>query len=201
MNKIRERKHGICRRVGYCLYNSPKCPSVKRAYSPGQQGKSRGRKLTDYGKQLLEKQKLKYTYGMREKQFRRFFKIASSKKGATGENLLVLLESRLDNIVYRLKFATNIFDARQMVSHKHILIDKKRTNIPSCIVQPNSKISLTAEAKKFSRVQIAMESEEKEVPAYLKKEDNFSGVFLGIKEISEIPTKIELSHIVELYSK
>lgn len=114
---------------------------------------------------------------------------------------MILLESRLDNIVYHFKFAKSIFDARQMVSHKHILVEGKRVNIPSYIVEPNSTISLTEEAKKFSRVQIALQDEGRVISLYLKKEDDFSGVFLGIKEITEIPVKVKISQVVEFYSK
>lgn len=197
-------KHHRCRVVGYCLYNSAKCPSLKRAYPPGSHGKGPQRKYSDYGKQLLEKQKLRDTYGMKENQFLRFFKMASRKQGiTTGDALLVLLESRLDNIVYRLGFGRNIFDTRQLISHGHVLVNGKKVNIPSYIVKPNSKISLREKAKKFGRVQESIEINKK-VPVlpYLQPDsDNFEGIFTGINNIPDIPNKVEISQVVEFYSK
>ncbi len=197
-------KHHRCRVVGYCLYDSAKCPSVKRGYIPGAHGKSLKRKSSGYGKQLLEKQKLRDTYGMKENQFLRFFKIASRKKGiTTGDALLTLLESRLDSVVYRLGFGKNIFDARQIVSHGHILVNGKKMNSPSYIVKPNTKISLTQKAQKFGRIQEAIEiNKTKSVISYLKLDkDNFTGVFAGIDTVSDIPNKVNISLVVEFYSK
>ncbi|MFH1783608.1 MAG: 30S ribosomal protein S4 [bacterium] len=197
-------RHHRCRVVGYCLYGSAKCPSIKRAYPPGSHGKGLRRKQSDYGKQLLEKQKLRDTYGMKESQFLRFFKDASGKKGVTtGDALLILLESRLDNLVYRLGFGKNIFDARQLVGHGHILVDGKRLNIPSCIVKANNKIALSEKAKKFTRVQDAVEFNRKVkvLPYVSLDDDRMSGSFSGINNVGDIPNKIEVSQVVELYSK
>ncbi len=197
-------KHHRCRVVGYCLYNSPKCPSLKRAYPPGSRGKGMRRKTSDYGRQLLEKQKLRDTYAMKENQFLRFFKMASRKQGVTtGDALLVLLESRLDNIVYRLGFGVNIFDARQLVSHGHVLVNGKKVNIPSYIVKAGSKVSLTEKAKKFVRVQEAVEMNKKiPVLPYIQPDfDNFEGLFTGINNVPDVPNKVEISQVVEFYSK
>lgn len=203
MGKTRRRKHALCRRAGYCLYGSLKCPVVKKPYPPGEHKKDAGRRFSDYGRQLFEKQKLKNTYGMREKQFLRFFKMALRKKGTTGDNLLILLESRLDNIVYRLNFARTIFDARQLVSHKHIIVNGKKVNIPSYLVKLEAKVSLTEKAKKFVRVQnVIKENKDKPVMPYLKIEkDKLSAVFTGIENVSDILHKVEISQIVEFYSR
>ena len=197
-------KHRRCRVVGYCLFGKAKCPSVKRAYPPGSHGKGLRRKTSDYGKQLIEKQKLRDSYGMKEAQFLKFFKMAAQKKGIkTGDALLMLLESRLDNLVYRAGFARTIFDARQLVSHGHILVNGKKVNIPSYIAKPKAKISLTEKAKKNNKILEAVEKgKTRPVMPYLKLEaDNLAVTFGGINNVADIPNRVEISQVVELYSK
>ncbi len=204
MDTVKGARHKLCRRVGYCLYDNPKCPSKKRPYPAGSRKVTRrARKSSDYGKQLLEKQKLKNTYVMRERPFRRFFELASHKRGAAGNVFLTLLESRLDNVVYRLGFATNILDGRQLVGHGHILINGEKVDIPSCIVKPGSKITLTEKAREFVRVKEAVErkGDRPDVPYVKADADKLSGVFTGIGDISDVPNKVELSQVVEFYSR
>ena len=135
----------ICRRLEFPVFESSKFASLRKSYPPGQHGQSRRRKLSNYGIQLREKQRIKYLYGILEKQFRNYFKKASSKEGATGDNLLISLESRLDNTIYRMGFASTRRSARQLVVHKHFLVNNKIVNISSFIVKPvnlNEKLHL-----------------------------------------------------------
>jgi small subunit ribosomal protein S4 len=169
---------------------------------PGQHGDRRAR-VTDYGLQLREKQKLRRMYGVLERQFRNYFKEASRRKGSTGENLLQLLETRLDNVVYRMGFAVTRAEARQLVSHKAVLVNGRVVNIPSYQVQPGDEIEIRERAKKQLRIQDAMRIREQfgfddwlEVdPKALK------GVFKSVPERSDLPAEINESLVVELYSK
>ena len=126
----------ICRRLDYPVFESPKFGSIRKNFPPGQHGPTSRGKLSNYGIQLREKQRIKYLYGLLEKQFRNYFKKAANKKGPTGHNLLIMLESRLDNTVYRLGLASTRRSARQLVSHKHILVNNKTVNIPSFLLSP-----------------------------------------------------------------
>jgi small subunit ribosomal protein S4 len=197
-------KHRRCRVVGYCLFGKAKCPSAKRAYPPGSHGKGLQRKPSDYGKQLIEKQKLRDSYGMKEAQFVKFFKIAAQKQGVkTGDALLMLLESRLDNLVYRAGLAKTIFDARQIVNHGHIQVNGKKVNIPSFVVKPSNKITLTEKAKKNNKILESVErGKTRPILPYLKLDtDNLGVTFTGINNIGDIPNRVEISQVVELYSK
>jgi len=169
---------------------------------PGQHGQRRGR-LSDYGLQLREKQKLRRMYGVLEKQFRSYYKTAARKKGSTGENLLQLLECRLDNIVYRMGFGVTRAESRQLVSHKSVLVNGQSVNVPSYQVGAGDKISLTEKARKQLRVQSAMDIAEQLghvdwVDVDAKK---FEGVFKSAPDRSDLPAEINEHLIVELYSK
>lgn len=171
---------------------------------PGQHGDSRRQRLSEYALQLREKQKVRRTYGVLEKQFRNYYKAAARRKGATGENLLKLLESRLDNVVYRLGFAVTRAQARQMVSHKSILVNGKIVNVPSYQVQPEDRITVRERAKKQLRVQeaIGLARELDLVPAWIDVDfDKMEGVFKAAPDRDELPPDINESLIVELYSK
>ncbi len=174
----------------------------KRPYPPGQHGQRRS-KISEYGLQLREKQKAKYMYGVLEKQFRNLFKEANRMEGNTGENLLKLLEQRLDNVVYRMGFATTRRFARQLVNHGHVLVDGRRVNIPSYRVKPGQKIEIREKSKNNPQIQRALElTNQTGLPAWVDvdKEKVF-GIFTRIPEREEIDCPVEERLIVELYSK
>jgi small subunit ribosomal protein S4 len=202
---IRKPKHKICRTVGYCIYDTPKCPSVKRPYPPGHKGDARKKKKSPYGEQLLEKQKLRLTYGMLEKQFYRTFERASRMHGNTADNFMSLLESRLMTLAYRLGLARTIFDARQLISHGHVMVDGHKVNIPSYHVKPGQVISLKPDSVNLDRVKIGLESRASAtnpVPYIEVQSDGISGKFLGIGAAVDVPvTRINIQKIVEFYSK
>ncbi len=169
---------------------------------PGQHGARRGR-LSDYAVQLREKQKVRRFYGVLEKQFRNYYKKADRQKGATGENLLVLLESRLDNVVYRMGFGSTRAEARQLVSHKGVLVNGKQVNIASYSVKPEDRVSLSQSARQQLRVQSALQlaSQRAEVSWVDVDASSFEGVFKRAPDRAELPTEINENLIVELYSK
>jgi len=170
--------------------------------APGQHGDRRTR-LSDYGVQLREKQKLRRIYGVLEKQFRNYYQEASRLKGSTGENLLKLLEGRLDNVVYRMGFGSTRAEARQLVSHRAILVNGRTVNIPSYQVSPADVISLREKARQQVRIKDAMTlAEQAGVPAWLEVDSNkFEGVFKAFPDRSDLPADINESLVVELYSK
>ena len=170
--------------------------------APGQHGARRGR-LSDYAVQLREKQKVRRFYGVLEKQFRNYYKKADRQKGATGENLLVLLESRLDNVVYRMGFGSTRAEARQLVSHKGVLVNGKLVNIASYAVKPEDRVSLSQSARQQLRVQSALQlaSQRAEVSWVDVDASSFEGVFKRTPDREELPAEINENLIVELYSK
>ncbi len=170
--------------------------------APGQHGDRRTR-LSDYGVQLREKQKLRRTYGVLEKQFRNYYKEASRLKGSTGENLLKLLEGRLDNVVYRMGFGSTRAEARQLVSHRAILVNGHPVNIPSYQVSPADVISLREKARQQVRIKDAMTlAEQAGLPSWLEVDSSkFEGVFKAFPDRSDLPADINESLVVELYSK
>lgn len=173
---------------------------------PGQHGKSTGRKgrLSDYGVQMREKQKVKRTYGLLERQFRTYYQKANGQKGNTGENLLRMLEARLDNVVYRMGFAVTRSAARQLVSHAAVSVNGKRVNLPSFQVRPGDEVSLSERARNQLRVKEALTlSQEMDlVPAWMEVDSNKgAGVFKTMPERSDLPPDINESLIIELYSK
>ncbi len=170
--------------------------------APGVHGARRGRE-TEYGAQLRAKQKAKRTYGVLERQFRNYFKQAASLKGSTGENLLKLLESRLDNVVYRMGFAATRAEARQIVSHKAVLVNNRKANIPSMMLQPGDIVSIRSKAKQQLRIQGALSLAQSRAPAGWLEVDQheLSGIFKQIPDRADLPTDIVEKLIVELYSK
>jgi small subunit ribosomal protein S4 len=191
----------MCRRVGAAVCGKPNCPTNKRPYPPGQHGRAR-RRLTEYHVRMLEKQKLRSMYGVAERQFRRYFSEASRKKGVTGEELLRLLETRLDSIVLRLGFAQSMRQARQLVSHGHMLVDGKRINVPSATVRPGQTVAATPAARNFLVVTEAMEVTP-EPPPYLERDKGaVSGRLARAPERNEIPLPVEVDErlIVEFMS-
>jgi len=196
----------LARREGTDLYHKSGVRSIdskcKLETPPGQHGAARGR-LSDYGLQLREKQKVRRIYGVLEKQFRNYYKEAARLKGATGENLLQLLERRLDNVVYRMGFGATRSESRQLVSHKAILINGKAVNIPSYQVKPSDVVSIREKAKNQARIKAAMElSQSREAITWVEvDEKKMEGVFKALPERSDLPAEINENLIVELYSK
>lgn len=194
-------KHRMCRRVGQAVCGRPNCPTNKRPYPPGQHGRAR-RRLTEYHLRLQEKQKLRSMYGVGERQFRRYFHEATRRKGVTGEELLRILESRLDSVVLRLGFALTLPQARQLVSHGHILLDGRRVDVPSVMVRPGQAIAATPAARNFVGVREALELAP-EAPPYLERDsDSVTGRFVRAPERAEIPLAVEVDErlIVEFMS-
>ncbi len=191
----------MCRRVMAPLCGRPNCPSGKRPYPPGQHGRGRKR-ATEFQMRLVEKQKLRAIYGIGERQMRRYFEKATRREGVTGEELLIQLETRLDAVVLRLGFALSLRQARQLVSHGHILVNGKRVDIPSVVVKPEDTIAVSAKAKNFVAVREALEITP-EPPAYLyRNKDEVSGTLSRLPERGEIPLPVELEErlVVEHYS-
>lgn len=197
-----------CRREGGKLFLkgdrcfSEKCSVERRAYPPGQHGQGRTR-VSDYGLQLREKQKVKRMYGLVEKQFRSTMGRASRMRGRAGENLLVLLERRLDNVVFRLGFATSRSEARQLVRHGHFLVDGRKVTVPSYRVRAASKIVLREKSREVTRVTSALEAvEQRSVPGWLElDQENFEGVVKALPTREDIQMPIQEQLIVELYSR
>jgi len=198
----------LCRREGMKLFLkgdrcfSEKCSVERRQYPPGQHGQGRPR-FSDYGVQLREKQKVKRIYGLQEKQFESTMNQASRMRGRTGENLLALLERRLDNVVFRLGFATSRAEARQLVRHGHFLVNGRRTTIPSFLVKPGMAVTLAEKSREIARIVGALEAlERRSVPSWLEiDKDNFQGSVKAMPVRDEITMPIQEQLIVELYSR
>ena len=198
----------LCRREGTKLFLkgdrcfSEKCAIERRNYPPGQHGQTRPR-FSDYGMQLREKQKVKRIYGLLEKQFENTMSTANRMKGRTGENLLSLLERRLDNVVFRLGFATSRAEARQLVRHGHFLMNGRKATIPSMLVRAGTKITLAEGARQITRISGALEAlERRSVPSWLEiDKDNFEGTVKALPVRDEITLPIQEQLIVELYSR
>ena len=194
-------KTRIARKFGEAIFGPDKVLS-KKNYPPGQHGANKRRKTSEYGIQLREKQKAKYTYGVLEKQFRNLFEKASRTKGIKGEVLLQLLEARLDNVVYRLGMAPTRAAARQLVSHKHIIVDGKVVNIPSFSVKPGQIVGVREKAKSLEVIADALSGfNHSKYPWIECDEASKSGKFLHLPERADIPENIKEQLIVELYSK
>ena len=197
-----------CRREGGKLFLkgekcfTEKCPVDKRAYPPGQHGQQRSR-LSDYGKQLREKQKLRRIYGVLERQFENYYKEAARHKGSTGEDLLQMLESRLDNVVYRMGFGISRSEARQLVRHNAVLVNSKRVNIPSYQVKPNNIIEIATPAREQLRIKASLEAAgQRGIPEWLDVDVKaMKGTFKTVPERNELPAEINESLVVALYSK
>ncbi len=193
----------ICRRLEMAVFESPKFASPRKNYAPGQHGQSRRRKMSNYGVQLREKQRAKYLYGLLEKQFRICFKKAQAKQGPTGHNLLKILESRLDNSVFRLGFAPTRSAARQLVSHKHFLVNNRVVNIPSYSLKPGDIVKVRNKSKSIELIHESMRKIQGDNPMPWMTLDKAKlvGTYDSIPERSEIPELINEQLIVELYSK
>lgn len=188
------------RRLGISLTGTGK-ELAKRPYAPGQHGANQRRKISEYGLQQQEKQKLRFMYGLNERQFRNLFDEAGKMKGIHGENFMILLESRLDNLVYRLGLARTRRQARQLVNHGHITVDGRRVDIPSYRVKPNQVIGVRERSRNLNIIKESVE-DNNFVPDYLTFDaDKLEGVFTRLPERSELPAEINESLIVEFYSR
>jgi small subunit ribosomal protein S4 len=199
----------ICRREDMKLFlkgercYTDKCAFERRAYPPGQHGQARRRKRSDYGEQLREKQKVRRMYGLLEKQFRGYYQKANQMKGVTGENLLKLLEQRLDNVVYRLGFASTRNEARQLVLHRHFTINGRRCNIPSAQVKSGDVVAVSEKSRKVTRIGESLGAiDRRGVPSWLELDkDGFTGSVKAAPLREELTMPIREQLIVELYSK
>ena len=205
MTKRLASKHKVDRRLKVNLWGRPKSPFNSRNYPPGQHGKNKRGKISDYGTQLEAKQKMKFYYGnMNERQFRNVYRKAITKKGNTTENLIGLLERRLDTVIYRAKFAITVFSARQLINHGHIRVNGKKVNIPSYLLKEEDTIEVKDKSKKLTVIVGSVLSKEREIPDYIQMDEkNIIAKLVRVPKFSEVPypTIMEPSLVIEYYSR
>ena len=205
MTKRLNSKHKVDRRLKVNLWGRPKSPFNTRAYPPGQHGQTKSAKPSDYGIQLQAKQKLKCYYGnMNEKQFRNMYKKAIMKKGDTAENLIGLLERRLDAVIYRSKLSNTIFSSRQLINHGHVRVNGKKVNISSYQVKEEDSIEIKDKSKQLALIDIALANKEREVPEYLQLDEKNKKVkFVRVPKFEEVPYPVvmEPNLVIEYYSR
>ena len=205
MTKRVAQKHKIDRRLSVNLWGRPKRPFNLRKYRPGQHGQKHTGKLSDYGVQLNAKQKLKGYYGnLNERQFRNCYKEAIRQKGDSGENLIAILERRLDTIVYRSKFVPTVFAARQFINHGHVKVNGKRVNIASCLLKEGDVVEVKDKSKEMALVVESMKSQERDIPGYITvDEKKCSSTFVRTPQFAEVPyaTQMDPKLVIEYYSR
>ena len=205
MTKRVAQKHKIDRRLSVNLWGRPKSPFNLRKYRPGQHGQKHTGKLSDYGVQLNAKQKLKGYYGnLNERQFRNCYKEAIRQKGDSGENLIAILERRLDTIVYRSKFVPTVFAARQFINHGHVKVNGKRVNIASCLLKESDVVEVKDKSKEMALVVESMKSQERDIPGYITvDEKKCSSTFVRTPQFAEVPyaTQMDPKLVIEYYSR
>ena len=205
MTKRLASKHKVDRRLKVNLWGRPKSPFNSRNYPPGQHGKARKGKPSDYGIQLEAKQKMKFYYGnMNERQFRNVYRKAFQKKGNTTENLVGFLERRLDTVIYRAKFAPTVFSARQLINHGHIKVNEKKVNIPSFLIKSGDIIEVKSKSKDMTTIVGSLVSKEREIPDYIQMDEkNKKAKLVRVPKFSEIPypTIMEPNLVIEYYSR
>ena len=205
MTKRLNSKHKVDRRLKVNLWGRPKSPFNTRAYPPGQHGQTKSSKPSDYGIQLQAKQKLKCYYGnMNERQFRNMYKRAIMKKGDTAENLIGLLERRLDAVIYRSKLSNTIFSSRQLINHGHVRVNGKKVNISSYQVKEEDSIEIRDKSKQLALIDIALANKEREVPEYLQLDEKNKKVkFVRVPAFEEVPYPVvmEPNLVIEYYSR
>jgi len=203
-HKRHHSKHKIDRRLGVNLWGRAKSPVNAREYGPGQHGQRR-RKPTDFGVQLMAKQKLKGYYGnIGEKQFKKYYQEAVRRRGDTGQNLIGILECRLDALVYRMKFAPTVFAARQLVNHGHVLVNGRRCNIPSAMIKVGDEIQLKEKSRTIPAVMEGAASAERDIPEYLTVDEaSFKGSMNRVPELADVPYPVQMEPnlVVEFYSR
>jgi small subunit ribosomal protein S4 len=204
MTKRANAKYKLDRRMGENIWGRPKSPVNKRSYGPGQHGQRRAKKLSDYGTQLQAKQKLKGYYGnITERQFRKYYTDASRRPGDTGENMIGLLETRLDTVVFRSKFVPTPFAARQLVSHGHVKVNGRRVTIASYHVKDSDTIELSAKAREMALVLEASKSAERDTPDYIEVQEGKTAKLLRTPKLADVPFAVQMEPhlIVEFYSR
>ena len=205
MTKRLASKHKVDRRLKVNLWGRPKSPFNSRNYPPGQHGKNKRGKLSDYGIQLEAKQKMKFYYGnMNERQFRNVYRKSIQKKGNTTENLIGFLESRLDTIIYRAKFASTVFSSRQLINHGHISVNGKKVNIPSYSVKAEDTVEVKTKSKTLAVIEGSIVSKEREVPEYIQMDEkNKKAKLIRIPKFAEVPYPaiMEPNLVIEYYSR
>jgi len=205
MTKRLASKHKVDRRLKVNLWGRPKSPFNSRNYPPGQHGKAKKGRLSDYGTQLAAKQKMKFYYGnMNERQFRNVYRKARQKKGNTTENLIGFLERRLDTVAYRAKFAITVFSARQLINHGHIKVNGKKVNIPSYLVKAEDTIEIKDKSKDIAIIVESLLNKEREVPDYIQMDEkNKKATLIRIPKFSEVPYPVimEPNLVIEYYSR
>tara|TARA_A100000171_G_scaffold3848_1_gene3152 strand:+ start:1219 stop:1836 length:618 start_codon:yes stop_codon:yes gene_type:complete len=205
MTKRINSKYKIDRRLGVNLWGRPKSPVNARSYRPGQHGQSRVGKISDYGLQLRAKQQLKGYYGnIGEKQFRRLFQEAVRRRGDTGENLIGLLERRLDAVVYRMKLAPTVFASRQLINHGHFMVNGRRVNIASYQLKDGDTVEVRQKSREFVVILEALQSQEREVPDYIEVDaKGMKGTYLRNPSLSDVPYPVQMEPhlVVEYYSR
>ena len=205
MTKRSKSKHKVDRRLKVNLWGRPKSPFNTRNYPPGQHGKTRRGKTSDYGTQLEAKQKMKFYYGnMNERQFRNVYRKARNKKGNTSENLIGFLERRLDIIIYRAKFATTVFSARQLINHGHIRVNGRKVNIPSYLINEKDTIEVRDKSKEMTMIVGSLVNKERDIPDYIQMDEKSKKVkLIRVPKFSEVPypTIMEPNLVIEYYSR
>jgi small subunit ribosomal protein S4 len=194
-------KHRMCRRVGAPVCGRPSCPANKRPYPPGQHGRGRKR-ISEYQTRLLEKQKLRAIYGVNEAQMRGYYDEAARHRGVTGEEMIRQLETRLDTVMLRLGFAQTVRQARQLVSHSHVIVNGKKLNVPSAQVPEGATIELTPKARNFISVRESLEVTPDPPPYLYRNKDEVSGTLTRYPDRTEIPLPVDVEErlVVEFYS-
>ena len=203
MTKRIKSKHKIDRRMGENIWGRPKSPVNVREYGPGEHGQRRKGKLSDFGIQLRAKQKLKGYYGnITEKQFRRYYQEANRRRGDTGENLIGLLERRLDAVIYRAKFVPTVFAARQFIGHGHITVNGRRVNIPSYQVKEGDVVEIREKSRGVPMVIQAQQTPERDIPEYVEV-DGYKATYVRVPTLDEVPYPVHMEPnlVVEFYSR
>jgi small subunit ribosomal protein S4 len=204
MSKRVSSKYKINRRLGVNLWGRPKSPVNVRDYGPGQHGQRR-KKPSDFGLQLMAKQKLKGYYGnISEKQFRKYYKEAVRRRGDTSENLIGILERRLDAVIYRMKYVPTVFSARQFINHGHITVNGIRVNIPSYMVKEGDVVEVREKSRQMPLVLLASESSEREVPEYIEvNHQRMTGTFIRQPKLEDVPYPVQMEPnlVIEFYSR
>ena len=205
MTKRLNAKHKVDRRLKVNLWGRPKSPFNTRNYRPGQHGQSRKSKPTDYGMQLIAKQKLKSYYGnINERQFRNIYRKAIKKRGDTTENLVALLETRLDTVIYRAKFAPTVFSARQLINHGHFKVNKKKVNVSSYLVKEEDLIEVKDKSKSLIIIEGCLNSKERDVPEYIQSDGkNKTAKLVRVPKFADVPypAQMEPKLVIEYYSR
>ena len=205
MTKRLASKHKVDRRLKANLWGRPKSPFNIRNYAPGQHGKKRSGKDSDYGVQLHAKQRMKFYYGnINERQFRNIYRKAAQKRGDSTENLIGFLERRLDTVVYRAKFANTVFSARQLINHGHVCVNEKKVNIPSYLVKVDDSIEIKSKSKELTMIAGSLSSKERDVPDYIDSDEkNKKAKFIRVPKFSDVPfpSIMEPKLVIEYYSR